>query len=359
MGPLVGVPTDARALARFATVGALPITTIANRFTTDAARALLTGSAAHACIRLDRPLTGALGLALVLAGHAVGWPFAVGGAQTVPDGLAAIIRENGGDIETGRTIARLGDIPPARAVLADVTPRQLLAIAGDRLAGRAGRPYRQWRYGCGACKVDLLLEAPMPWTDPACRRAGTLHLGGSAEEIVAAESAVVAGSVPERPFVLAAQPTIADPSRAPAGRHVVWAYTHVPHGSPIDASGAIERQFDRFAPGWRDLVVARAVRTAPGFEQENPNNVGGDIVGGAVDGLQVARYARRRSDPYATPLPDVWLCSASTPPGAGVHGMGGWHAAGRVLMAYGARRSVRSARAARFQPVPNRAAISR
>jgi phytoene dehydrogenase-like protein len=228
-------------------------------------------------------------------------------------------------------VTSLGELPPARLTLLDVTPKQLVAMSGGRLNGWVGRPYRRFRYGPGACKIDLVLSGPMPWTSPAARRAGTLHLGGELGDLVESEAAPAQGRVAERPFVLLTQPTVADPTRAPDGVHVVWAYCHVPSGSPFDASARIEQQFDRFAPGWRDLVVHRQVKTAAELASYNPNYVGGDIVGGAMTARQIIARPKLSIHPYDTPLPGVLLCSASTPPGGAVHGMCGWHAAGRAI----------------------------
>ena len=268
---------------------------------------------------------------LGLMAHGVGWPVAEGGSQAIVDALASVIGEHTGTIVTDHPVTDLRELPGADAVLLDVSPRQLVALAGGRLDGWRGRPYRRFRYGWSASKLDYVLSGPMPWTAPAARRAGTVHLGGSLAEVAASERAVQCGGVSEHPFVLVAQATVADPTRAPDGRHTLWAYCHVPNASPLDASDAIESQFDRYAPGWRDLVVGRVVRGAKDLAEYNPNLIGGDFAGGSMAGRQLFARPRVALNPYRTPLAGVWLCSASTPPGAAVHGMCGWHAAGRVL----------------------------
>jgi phytoene dehydrogenase-like protein len=256
---------------------------------------------------------------------------AAGGSQAIVDALAAVVTEHDGEIVTDQPVASLASLPPAAAVLLDVTPRQFLDLAGDRVTTRGMAPYRRFRYGPGSCKADYVLSGPMPWTAEAAHRAATVHVGGPFEDVARSEADAMAGHLSDKPFVLAVQPGVADPSRAPDGLHVLWAYCHVPHGSPVDASDRMERQFDRFAPGWRRLVVTKTVRTATDYEQYNANDVGGDIAGGSMGGLQLLFRPRFGLDPYATPVPGVWLCSSSTPPGGGVHGMSGWHAAGRVL----------------------------
>ena len=335
LGPVLGVPGHPLVLARFGMAGGLPITVLARRFHTPRARALLAGLAAHSIQPLTSPLTGALGLSLALAAHASGWPFAEGGSQAIADALGKVVESNGGELETGHEVTSLDELPRAAVTLLDVSPRQVVAMAGGRLDGWAGRSYRRFRYGPGACKVDYVLNGPMPWTAEAARQAGTLHLGGDLAELVASERAPSRGQIPERPFVLVTQPTVADTTRAPAGTHVLWAYCHVPQGSPFDASARIETQLDRFAPGWRDLIVAREVRRAVDLAAYNPNYIGGDIVGGAMTPRQIVGRPRLGLRPYDTPLPGVLLCSASTPPGGAVHGMCGWHAAGRALRMLG------------------------
>jgi phytoene dehydrogenase-like protein len=336
-GPMLRWPAHPIVTARFGWRGAGPATWAARRFEHPEAQALLAGLAAHACLPLNRPLTAGMGVTLGLLAHAVGWPVAEGGSQAIVDALAGVVVAHGGRIVTDHLVEDLRDLGPADAVLADVTPRQLVAMADGRLDGWRGRAYRRYRYGWGASKVDYVLSGPMPWSAEAARRAGTVHLGGTLAEVVASERAVHRGAVPGAPYVLVAQATVADPTRAPAGRHTVWAYCHVPHASPVDATSRMEAQFDRFAPGWRDLVVGRSVRTAPDLADYNPNVIGGDFAGGSMGGRQLVARPRVTLNPYRTPLPGVWLCSASTPPGAAVHGMCGWHAAARVLAATGGR----------------------
>jgi phytoene dehydrogenase-like protein len=301
------------------------------RFSTEAARALLAGMGAHSVVALEKPVTAGAGLVLAAAGHAAGWPFAAGGAQKLAEAFAGVLRAAGGTIETGRRVQSLDDLPPARAVLFDVTPRQLLAIAGERLSRRYRRALERYRYGPGSFKIDYALDGPVPWTAEACRRAGTVHLGGSLDEIATAERQAWEGVVPERPFVLAAQPSLFDPTRAPPGKHVLWAYCHLPHGSDADMTGAIEAQIERFAPGFRGRVLARAVRGPRQLEAGNANIVGGDIAGGASDLGQILGRPMLRLDPYRTGAPGIFLCSSSTPPGGGVHGMCGHLAARSAL----------------------------
>jgi phytoene dehydrogenase-like protein len=302
-----------------------------SRFRGEEARALLAGMAAHSMRPLDRSPTAAFALVLLSLAHAVGWPVARGGSQAIPDAMASLLRSLGGEIETGREVRSLADLPPSRAVLLDVTPRQLLAICGSDLPARYRAGLRRYRYGAGVFKVDYALSGPVPWTADACRRAGTVHLGGTLPEIAAAEAAVARGGHPDRPYVLVAQQSLVDPARAPAGGHTLWAYCHVPNGSPVDMTAAIERQIERFAPGFGDLVLARAARGPAAIERDNPNNVGGDINGGAADLRQILARPVVRLSPHTTPNPRLFVCSSSTPPGGGVHGMCGYHAARAAL----------------------------
>ncbi len=329
LGPLVPLPRRPVTLARFAPVGLRSAEVLARRFREPSAAALLAGCAAHSFLRLDAPFTGGLGIVLAAAAHAVGWPVAVGGSQAIVDALAAEVVAHGGEIRCGTDVRALGDLPSRRATVLDVTPEQYLA-----LGGRPSWWYRRWRRAPGTCKVDYVLDGPMPWRHDACRRAGTVHLGGAASALAAAEAAVLAGRHAVEPFVLVAQAAVADPGRRTAdGREPLWAYCHVPNGSAVDASAAIETQFDRYAPGWRDRVRHRWVRTAVDTEAHDPSMPGGDIAGGSLGGTQLLARPRPGLDPWRTPEPSTWLCSASTPPGAGVHGMCGWWAAGRVLAA--------------------------
>ena len=328
LAPLLrSVPEHPVALARFGLEGLLPASVLARRFRGDQARALLAGAAAHTMLPLTAPLTGAFGMLFLMTAHAVGWPVVEGGSAGIIDALAAEFTSLGGRLETGRWVDSLDSLPPARAVLLDVTPRQLLGLAGDRIPARHRRALRRFRYGPGVCKVDWALSGPVPWQAPACREAGTVHLGGEFAEVAASEAEVAAGQHPQRPFCLTAQPGVVDPSRAPEGRHTLWGYCHVPSGSTVDMTDRIEAQIERFAPGFRDLILARSVRTAADMERYNPNYVGGDIGAGAGTLRQTFLRPTPRWNPYRTPLRGVYLCSASTPPGGGVHGMcGAWAA---------------------------------
>ena len=325
--PMRSVPRDPLALARFAVAGTPSIRHATRHFSTDAARALLAGAAAHSMEPLTAPLTAAFGLLLAALGHGAGWPVVEGGSAAITQGLAAQLRRLGGVVHTGCRVASLADLPPARAVLLDTSPRQFVALAGDRVSGRAARPWLRFRPGPGACKVDWALDGPVPWSAQACRRTVTVHVGGTFEEVARAEAAVHAGRHPEAPFVLVAQPGVVDPTRAPAGKQTLWAYCHVPNGSDVDMSERMEAQIERFAPGFRDLVLKRTVRTAAQAESHNPNLLGGDVNGGAQTLRQTAFRPVPRWNPYRTPVPGVYLCSASTPPGGGVHGMCGVAAA--------------------------------
>jgi phytoene dehydrogenase-like protein len=331
LAPIRSVGRHPLAMARFGLEGLPPATLLARRFRTEEGRALLAGVAAHSMLPLSAPVTSAFGLLLTMAAHAVGWPVVEGGSARLADALLAELAALGGRVETGRWVGTLDELPPARAVLLDVTPRQLLALAGDRLAGRHRAALRRFRYGPGVCKVDWALSGPVPWQAAACWEAGTVHLGGTLAEVAASEAAVTAGKLPDRPYCIVAQPGVVDPTRAPAGQHTLWAYCHVPSGSAADASGLIEAQIERFAPGFRDLILARSVRTAADMERYNPNYVGGDINGGAGTLLQTVLRPTPRWNPYRTPVSGVYLCSSSTPPGGGVHGMCGVGAAQTAL----------------------------
>lgn len=325
--PIAHLPRHPIALAGFG-IGALaPATLTARRWRTDQARALFAGVAAHAYYPLTRPTTAAAGLLMLGAGHRYGWPVAKGGSRAVTDALASLLRAHGGRIETGRRVRSLGELPRADVTLLDLSPTGVADLAGDLLPGRVARAYRRFRYGPAAFKLDLAVESGVPWRDPACRRAGTVHVGGTLEEITAAERDVHRGRMPERPFVLVAQQYLADPPRSAGDVHPVWAYAHVPHGYPGDATEAILRQLERFAPGVRDRIVGAFARSATEMPRYNPNYVGGDIASGANDPVQMLSRPRIALDPYSTGIPGVYICSASTPPGGGVHGMGGHNAA--------------------------------
>jgi phytoene dehydrogenase-like protein len=326
------LPRHPLVTARFARDALRPATAVAgSRALGRRGGALFAGCAAHSLLRLDRSPSAAFGLVLSALGHGVGWPLARGGTQAVADALAAHLHSLGGEIETGCRVRRLDDLPRARTVLLDLVPTGVLAVAGDRLPPRYRRALSRYRHAPGSCKVDWALAAPIPWRAPEAARAGAVHLGGTLEEVAAAEAAVAAGRHPERPFVILAQPTLFDPTRAPAGGHTAWAYCHVPSGSPADMTDAIEAQVERFAPGFREVVMARSTMSAADLERHNPNLVGGDVGGGLSSLRQILARPVARVDPYATPLPGVFVCSAATPPGGGVHGMCGALAARSAL----------------------------
>jgi phytoene dehydrogenase-like protein len=305
------------------------------RFEGPRARALFGGLAAHSILPLDRPLTAAFGLVLGAAAHAVGWPLSRGGSQRIVDAMASYLRSLGGSIATGMRVRALDDLPPTRAVLFDLSPGQVAQIAGSRLPGTYRRRLERFAHGPGVFKLDLALDGPVPWTATECLRAGTVHVGGTLEEIADSASAVAAGEHPERPFVLVAQQSLVDETRAPPGKHTLWAYCHVPPGSTVDMADRIERQIERFAPGFRDRIVARHTMGPAALESYNPNYVGGDIAGGSQAGLQLFARPTLSLVPYATPARDLFICSASSPPGPGVHGMCGYHAARTVLAKVG------------------------
>jgi phytoene dehydrogenase-like protein len=276
---------------------------------------------------LTAPLTSAFALLLTALGHGAGWPVVAGGSAAITQGLANELRRLGGVVHTGCPVASLAELPPARAVLLDTSPRAFVALAGTQLSRRAGRPWARFKPGAGTCKVDWALDGPVPWGAEACRRTATVHVGGTFDEVARAEAAVQAGRHAEQPFVLVAQPCVVDPTRAPAGKQTLWAYCHVPNDSSVDMTERMEAQIERFAPGFRDLVLARTVRTADEAEAHNPNLLGGDINGGAATLRQTVFRPVARWNPYRTPVEGVYLCSASTPPGGGVHGMCGVAAA--------------------------------
>ena len=300
-------------------------------FKGERARGLFAGLAAHSIMPLDRSLTAAFGLILGVLGHAVGWPMPRGGSQRIADALSSYFRSLGGEIVTSVPVESIDDLPPARAVLLDVTPRQLIRIAGHRLPSGYRRRLEDYRYGPGVFKVDLALRSPIPWKASECARAGTVHIGGTLEEIVESEREVWEGNHPEKPYVLVAQQTLFDSTRAPQGKHTAWAYCHVPNGSTFDMTERIESQIERFAPGFRDCIIARSTRSPIELEQYNPNYVGGDINGGVQDILQLFTRPVARIVPYSTPVKGLYICSSSTPPGGGVHGMCGYHAARAAL----------------------------
>ena len=332
---LLGPPRPPRRpllASRFGLPALLPAQTLARVAFRDApARALFAGVAAHGMISLREPASSAFALVLLLAAHGGGWPLARGGSASVAAALIARLQELGGEVKCGERVDSVDRLPRAGAVLLDLTPREVLRVAGDRLSSGYRRGLRRYRYGPGAFKLDWALEGPIPWRAPECRRAATVHLGGTLEEVALAESEVAAGRVPERPFVLLVQPSLFDRSRAPAGKHVGWAYCHVPNGCDVDMTQRIEDQVERFAPGFRDLIRARSAWGPSDIESHNANYVGGDINGGRQDLGQLFTRPMPRLNPYTTPDPQIFLCSSATPPGGGVHGMCGWHAARTAL----------------------------
>lgn len=340
MQPLVHVPDHPIALARFGLGAIRSGAGVWRRWSDDEARGLFAGVAAHAFQPLTRPTTAAIGLMLTAAAHAVGWPVARGGSQAIADAMASALRDEGGTIETGVRVRSLDELPDG-VVMLDVAPAAAAAIAGDRMPARVRRAFTRYRHGPGAFKVDLAVEGGVPWTAEACRAAGTVHVGGTAEEVASAEADVVAGRMPSRPFVLVAQQHLADPTRSVGDVHPIWAYAHVPHGYSGDATDAVLDQVERFAPGLRERIVGQHVRGPAALTRYNANYVGGDITTGANDPLQVAFRPRIARDPYTTGIPGVRLCSAATPPGAGVHGMCGANAARSALRSLGDRAPVR------------------
>jgi phytoene dehydrogenase-like protein len=331
LGP-IKLPHHPFKLARFGLMGLRSAVSLAEtRFRGFRARALFAGIAGHSFLPLEMIPTASYGLVLATSGHAVGWPQPAGGAQKLSDAMASLVREFGGEIRTGQLVESLDDLPRARAYLLNITPAQLLRLGGVRLTPGYRRRLERYRYGPGVFKIDWTLSEPIPWRAEACRRAGTVHLGNTFHEVAAAENAAWYGRVPSRPFVLLGQPTLFDTTRAPACVHTAWAYCHVPHGSTADMTAAIEAQVERFAPGFRDVVVARHTMNTAQLEAYNPNCIGGDINGGAALLTQLFTRPVISLVPYATPDPRVFLCSASTPPSGGVHGMCGYHAANVVL----------------------------
>ena len=329
--PILRVPRHPLTLARFGVGAMLPATTLARVWKTEEAKALWAGVAAHAFSRLDRPMTSAVGLMLIVAAHAKGWVVAEGGSQAIADALAADIERHGGRIETGVLVTKADELPPSDVLMLDLSPSIAADLLGDRLPDRVARSYRRFRHGPGAFKVDFAIEGGVPWTAPAAHHAGTVHLGGSFDEVVANEEAVHRGAMPERPFVLVGQQYLADPTRSVDNIHPLWTYAHVPNAYAGDATEAITAQIERFAPGFRERIIGTAVRSTTDMSVYNSNYVGGDIIGGASSLSQLLFRPRFAIDPYFTGIPGTYLCSASTPPGAGAHGMCGANAAARAL----------------------------
>jgi len=332
LGPVLHLPRHPLALARFGLPALLPATHLAHSaLHGDESRALFGGLAAHSMLDLGRPLSAAFGLVLGLYAHAVGWPMVRGGSAAIGEALAAELRALGGEIETGHLVTNLSELPPSRVVLLDVTPRAAIALAGDRLPRGTRRAYERFRYGSGVFKLDWALDGPIPWTAAGGHRAATVHLGGTLDEIAASEREVAHGGHPERPFVILVQYAAWDPSRAPAGKSTAWAYCHVPGGSTVDMTDRIEAQVERFAPGFRDRILARSMHPPAAMEAHDPNYIGGDINAGIQDVRQLLFRPRVSLDPYWTGAPGLYLCSSSTPPGGGAHGMSGYHAARSAL----------------------------
>lgn len=327
-GPIIHVPRHPVLLAAFGLRALQPASWIARRWTTDEARGLFGGMAAHAIHPLQRPTTGGLGLMFGMTSHAYGWPVAKGGSRAIAAALAADVVEHGGRIETGH---RVTEQPQADIVVFDTSPTTVLDVVGDRLPGRVRRPLQKWRTGPGVFKVDFAVDGGVPWANEWARKAGTVHVAGTFEQLNAAEREVNAGRMPDRPFVLVCQQYLADPGRSAGDVHPVWAYAHAPTGYGGDATKAIIGQIERFAPGFRDRIVAQTVTTTAQVEAHNANYIGGDIAGGANDPWQLVMRPRMSPNPYSLGVKGLYLCSASTPPGGGVHGMGGFHAATRAL----------------------------
>ncbi len=332
--PSFGAPME---LARLGWLAMRSVQSLADRFERSATRALLAGVGAHSILPLDKTPSAAITVMLTLAGHTVGWPMPRGGAQALPDALASMFEATGGLVRTGVTIDHLDQIETSGPVLFETAPRDLVRIAGDALPDRYKEALGRYRHGPGLFKVDWALAEPIPWADPGLRRAGTVHCGGSFEEVAASEAAVWRGEVAERGMVLLVQPSVCDPTRAPDGRAVAWGYVHTPPGDTRDRTDAIEAQVERFAPGFRDTVLARATVNAAELEAYNPTYVGGDVIGGVADLPQAFARPVLRLDPWRTPNPRLFLCSSSTPPGGGVHGQCGVNAAQCVLKTVGSR----------------------
>lgn len=331
LGPLLGVPGHPIAFAIYGTQAVQPTSLLVKRWSTPEAKALFGGVAAHAYHPLTRPLSSAIGLMLAAVGHRYGWPVPKGGSRAITDALAAQVVALGGTIETGLRVTSIEEVDGFDVVLLDLAPKVIAEIAGHRLPTRVRRAYERYRHAPGAFKLDLAVEGGIPWLDEHSRRAGTVHVGGTIEEMIAAEAAVFAGRMPERPFVLVGQQYLADPSRSVGDTHPVWVYGHVPNGYRGDATDAILDHIERYAPGTRDRIVASSAMTPAQFEAYNPNYVGGDVITGANTMLQLAFRPRLSIDPYATGIDGVYVCSAATPPGAGVHGMCGDNAARAAL----------------------------
>ena len=326
--PMLHLPRHPVLLARFGLRAILPAKRLAESlFKEEKAKALFAGLAMHSVQPLEAPASAAIALVLGLIGHALGWPIPKGGAQRITNALESFYRSLGGDVATGTRIGNLRELPSARIIMLDVTPKQFLRLAEDRLPGRYATRLERFRYGPGIFKIDYALNSPIPWGAPDCRNAATVHVGGPEEQIAQSARDVYQGRHPDRPFVLLAQPTLFDPSRAPDGKHIAWAYCHVPNRSTYDMTGRMENQIERFAPGFRDCIIAKQISMTPDLEQHNANLVGGSIDGGSQSLAQMLARPVFSASPYRTPVRGVYLCSSSTPPGGGVHGMCGYNAA--------------------------------
>jgi len=331
LAPLRSFPRGPVSMGRFALAGVPSATHLVRRFNTDEAKALLGGVSAHAMLALDAPLTAAFGIFLTVTAHAGGWPVTEGGSAGLIDALVHELADLGANVHTGRWITQMSDLPGARATLFDTSPEMLGSIVGERLPGSYRKAIARFQRAPGVCKVDWALSGPVPWLADQCRRAGTVHVGGSFEEVASAEADVLNGRHAEKPFCIVVQPSVVDPTRAPQGQATLWGYCHVPNGSMVDMTSRIEDQIERFAPGFKDLILARVTSTAVDGERHNPNYVGGDINGGAGNLRQTLFRPALRWNPYRTGAKGLYLCSASTPPGGGVHGMCGVGAAKAVL----------------------------
>jgi phytoene dehydrogenase-like protein len=334
LGPVLHIPRHPLVLAKFGISGLQPATSLAVRlFRNERTKALFAGLAAHSMLALDEPLTGAFGIMLAVTAHAVGWPIAKGGSQSIANALIAHLHQLGGTVRTSTPVHSLADLGDFKVACCDLTPKQLLQIAGERFNSAYKRSLEQYRYGPGAFKVDYALSAPIPWKAADCARAATVHVGGTLEEVARSEHEVFHGIAPERPFLLVVQPTLVDPTRAPSGQHIAWVYCHVPNGSDVDMLPRIEAQLERFAPGFLDCVLARNILRPTDLERLDSNLIGGDIGGGESSWRQFFLRPTRRL--YATDTKDIYICSSSTPPGGGVHGMCGFNAATMALKRLG------------------------
>lgn len=331
LAPFTLLPNNPLRMARFGLKALRSAEDIAAKFTTEKARAVWAGLAAHGILPFDKTATAAIALVFTTTTHTIGWPYPKGGSHEITKAMAGYFRSLGGEIETNAEIKSVDELPKSTAVLFNTTPRQILELAGDRLTSSYAKKLRNFKYGCGVFKLDLALSEPIPWTDELCRQAGTVHVGGTFEEIAASEKATAGGSHPEKPFVLVAQQSLWDDSRAPSGQHTGWAYCHVPNGSTKDMTEPILNQIERFAPGLRDCIIGQHSMNTEAMHAYNPNYIGGDINGGQQDITQLFTRPAGLFDPYHIPNTNMFICSSSTPPGGGVHGMCGFHAAESAL----------------------------